>query len=108
MSYKCNQCSKLYATRQSRWRHQQRCRDSKEIERKTLSLNDFQHIGHGYPDVNQYNNATDSDAKDDETKSEENDSEEEMFEHLPKDDIATYAWHDDGSMRKNHLPGLSS
>ena len=26
MSYKCKQCSKFYATRQSRWKHQQRCR----------------------------------------------------------------------------------
>ena len=26
MSYKCKQCSKCYATRQSRWKHQQRCR----------------------------------------------------------------------------------
>ena len=26
MSYKCKQCSKFYATRQSRWKHQQHCR----------------------------------------------------------------------------------
>ena len=71
-----------------------------EEGRKTSSLNDFQHIGHGYSYGDQYNNATDSDDKDDETESKED--EEEMFEPLPKDDIATYTWHDDGSTRKNH------
>ena len=40
-----------------------------EEERKTSLLNDFQHIGHGYLDVDQYNNATDTDYKDDETES---------------------------------------
>ena len=62
----------------------------------------------GYSDVDQYNNATDSDDKDDETESKEDESEEEMFKPLPKDDIATYTWHDDRSMIKNHTFFLPS
>ena len=81
---------------------------SQQDEEGRKTPNDFQHIGHGYPDGNQYNNATNSDDKDDETESEENESDEEMFEPLPKYDIATYTWHDDGSMRKKHSSLLPS
>ena len=39
MSYKCKQCSKCYATRQSRWKHQQHCRGA-DLEQEAKGMVD--------------------------------------------------------------------
>ena len=41
MYYKCKQCSKLYATRQSRWKHQQRCRGVQYDQKEKEAIHDY-------------------------------------------------------------------
>ena len=39
MSYKCKKCSKFYVTRQSRWKHHQRCRGA-DLEQEAKGMVD--------------------------------------------------------------------